>query len=34
LLTVAPGATGNVIGEALHLSPKSVDDTYRSQLDE
>lgn len=31
LLMVAQGATSNVIGEALHLSPKSVD-TYRSRL--
>ncbi|MFT7775997.1 response regulator [Roseateles sp.] len=31
LLMVAQGATSNAIGEALHLSPKSVD-TYRSRL--
>jgi two-component system invasion response regulator UvrY len=31
LLLVAQGATSNAIGEALHLSPKSVD-TYRSRL--
>ena len=31
LLMVAQGATSNTIGEALHLSPKSVD-TYRSRL--
>lgn len=31
LLMVAQGATSSTIGEALHLSPKSVD-TYRSRL--
>jgi DNA-binding NarL/FixJ family response regulator len=31
LLMVAQGATSNAIGEAMHLSPKSVD-TYRSRL--
>jgi two-component system invasion response regulator UvrY len=31
LLMVAQGATSGAIGEALHLSPKSVD-TYRSRL--
>ncbi|CAM3973063.1 response regulator [Roseateles saccharophilus] len=31
LLMVAQGQTSNAIGEALHLSPKSVD-TYRSRL--
>lgn len=31
LLMVAQGATSSAIGEALHLSPKSVD-TYRSRL--
>jgi DNA-binding NarL/FixJ family response regulator len=31
LLLVAQGATSSAIGEALHLSPKSVD-TYRSRL--
>lgn len=31
LLLVAQGQTSNAIGEALHLSPKSVD-TYRSRL--
>jgi DNA-binding NarL/FixJ family response regulator len=31
LLMVAQGCTSNAIGEALHLSPKSVD-TYRSRL--
>jgi DNA-binding NarL/FixJ family response regulator len=31
LLMVAQGATSQAIGEALHLSPKSVD-TYRSRL--
>jgi len=31
LLMVAQGATSQVIGEALHLSPKSID-TYRSRL--
>jgi DNA-binding NarL/FixJ family response regulator len=31
LVMVAQGATSNAIGEALHLSPKSVD-TYRSRL--
>jgi len=31
LVMVAQGATSSAIGEALHLSPKSVD-TYRSRL--